>query len=717
MRPEPRARRDDELNLEEALYELDRYRRGFENLDRQVRILDRERQKLAVVLNNARVGFLVFDDQLRLTWANPAIATGFGRVGATSPVGRACHEVLCGSESTCADCPARCALDGAAHGQLEVTAPANGEPRRWYVTASQVRSHLGATDEVLVMVQDLTDLETLRRSEASLSGQKRILEMMARGDDLDSVLGAIAAQVETESGRLLCAINLIDSESGVFVHAASPSLPESYADVINGLMPGDGVGCCGTAAHKKRLIVTEDIATDPLWDTFRDYMIATAGVRACWSTPILDSNDRVLGTFALYTRAPARPTAEDEALIETFTHLAKIAIQRDMALSERLLLEQQLRQSQKLEAIGTLAGGVAHDFNNLMTGVLGYVSLLRQDPDDTDRVLKAAGVIESAAKRASDLTSKLLGFARGGRYQSLPVDMNEVIDDVAVLLGHTIDKNIRLVTHRGAGPGWIQGDPVQMHQVLLNLTVNARDAMPDGGTLTLATRREGNPETGATELLVTVTDTGSGIPLEIQGRIFDPFFTTKELGRGTGMGLATAYGIVESHGGRLSFTSAPGQGTSFTFRLPAIEAPAVEPAPASTAPAPAPAGSAPSARILVVDDEPGVRDVCCDILGELGYRTIPAVDGQEAVEIYRRDSASIDLVILDMIMPRMGGRDCFRELKSLNPHVKAVLVTGYSNDESAREILQDGALGFLQKPYDMDQLAELVAGALGRVAA
>ncbi len=713
------ARKDDGLTLEEALFELDRYRRGFENLERHVRILDRERQKLGVVLNNAQAGFLILDRQLQLTWANSMVATSLGQTPGRNLAGRNCHEVLCANPSPCEACPARQALNGATPCHLEVSTAPDGPTRRWYVSAAQIRSAPGAAEEVLVMIQDLTDLETLRRSEASLSGQKRILEMIARGAPLDEVLASICRQVESEAPDMLCAINTLDPETGRFRAGAAPSLPPSYGDLIQGLKMGEGVGACGTAAYRKARVIAEDLATDPFWTPFRDYFVDTLGLRACWSSPMLDASGQVLGTFALYFRHTGRPGTRHEELIETYTHVGRIAIERDVAADEKARLEGQLRQSQKMEAIGTLAGGVAHDFNNLMTGVLGYVSLLRQSPADPERVLKAAGVIESAARRASDLTSNLLGFARKGRYQSIPVNINEVLEEIAALLGRTIDKRIELVVARSLDEPWIQGDPAQMHQVLLNLTVNARDAMPDGGRLTLFARVERSQVAPGDEVVTGVSDTGAGIPLEIRARVFEPFFTTKEMGRGSGMGLATAYGIVHNHGGELTFESGPRGGTTFQFRLPALERtrsavtrPAAPPR-SLVIDAVAPVrGTDRGPTILIVDDEEGVRHVCGDILESLGYQVLLAADGVEGVEVYRREKERIDLVLLDMIMPRMGGRDCYRELKAINPEVRAVLATGFARDDAARQLLAEGMLGFLQKPYEMQQLASAVAGAL-----
>ncbi|MBT9588594.1 PAS domain S-box protein [bacterium] len=389
-------------------------------------------------------------------------------------------------------------------------------------------------------------------------------------------------------------------------------------------------------------------------------------------------------------------------------------VERDVTEERRLA--DQLRQSQKLEAIGTLAGGIAHDFNNLLSGILGYSSMLRMQAGQHQEVAHSAEVIERTARRAADLTQKLLGFARRGKNQHVKVCLHKAIEDCIELLIRTMDKRIEIVKDFTAQQSLVMGDPTQMEQILLNLAINARDALGEKGKITFSTRTErldsdttmaidGGLANGS-YLVVTVADTGCGIPHPIQERIFDPFFTTKENGKGTGMGLAMVYGIVKNHEGGVVLKSAPGEGAIFDIYLPLASLQA------NPKPIPEPAPVKGSGLILVIDDEDLLRDVASRYLKHLGYAVVTAVDGMDAQRVYAQKWQDIDLVIIDMIMPKVGGAECFRALKKVNPAVRAVLSTGYSLNETAQEMLDDGMIGFIQKPYQLQQLSEVLARSL-----
>lgn len=392
-------------------------------------------------------------------------------------------------------------------------------------------------------------------------------------------------------------------------------------------------------------------------------------------------------------------------------------------ITERKILQDQLLQSQKMEAIGQLAGGISHDFNNLLTGILGYTTLLKMTNERFPEIVKTAELIEGTAHRAAALTQKLLGFARKGKHHNVPVNLHSTIDETLAILQRTIEKNIAIRLNCDAANAFVMGDPVQLQQVILNLAINARDAMShavggtDGGTLSIATTvieltsSELLPEPGLPPgmyLEITVRDTGCGIPAAIRERIFEPFFTTKEPDRGSGMGLAMVYGIVKNHGGVISVYSVEGQGSTFRILLP-ITDPISATLP-TTLPVKPASGTG---RILVVDDHPIVRQVTAKMLTALGYRVTTALDGVEALEFYTTHSDEIDLVILDMVMPRMGARECFRQLKAINRNVRAILSTGYVKNNAVHEIMVDGMAAFIQKPYEMTQLADVVKDVLG----
>ncbi|MDZ7363392.1 MAG: ATP-binding protein [candidate division KSB1 bacterium] len=391
------------------------------------------------------------------------------------------------------------------------------------------------------------------------------------------------------------------------------------------------------------------------------------------------------------------------------------AMQRS-ANEEMQKLQQQLFQAQKMETIGTLAGGIAHDFNNLLVGILGTASLMKTAIDRNSLLHEHIQTIEQAALRASELTKQLLGFARAGKYEVHSVNLNDTIEELMKLISRTLDKDIA-VTAQFADDLWlIEGDGNQLHQALLNICLNARDAMPNGGTLMLATENlEIETKTSSSHfnvapgkyVHVVISDTGIGMDAATQARIFEPFFSTKERGKGTGLGLAMVYGIVRNHGGRIYVESAIGKGSSFHIYFPATQLAAV-------IPRPSPQLEAPPGRetILLIDDERVILDVASRILKQLGYGVLLAREGQEALRLFAERRHEIALVILDMVMPRLSGREVFRRLKEIDPQVRVLLSSGYSADGDAQAILNEGVIGFVQKPYLVSDLARAVKRAL-----
>ena len=393
------------------------------------------------------------------------------------------------------------------------------------------------------------------------------------------------------------------------------------------------------------------------------------------------------------------------------------AIGMYLEITERKELEDQFRQAQRMEAIGQLAGGIAHDFNNLLTGILGYANILKLETPPNTSVHDTAKTIEKAAERAAELTAQLLGFARKGKLRNLPVNLHETIPEVVRLLSRTIDKNIHLRQNLSANHPITIGEPGQIHQAILNLAMNARDAMPNGGSITIETDiihineayLKTHPHaTVGPHIIIAITDTGCGISKEIQKKIFDPFFTTKEQGQSVGMGLPMVYGIVRNHNGWIEVHSEEGQGATFRLYLPLAPDTTAHIVTAPDDPAPIHGSGA----ILLVDDEEVIRNIGVILLDRLGYTPIAAASAAEAIEIYKRRSNDIRLVIIDMVMPEMDGRQCFEALLSINPELRAILSSGYDRNGRAQEILDKGMLGFVQKPYCLQALATAVAAAL-----
>jgi two-component system cell cycle sensor histidine kinase/response regulator CckA len=385
-------------------------------------------------------------------------------------------------------------------------------------------------------------------------------------------------------------------------------------------------------------------------------------------------------------------------------------------ISELKRLEAQLQQSQKMEAIGTLAGGIAHDFNNILSGVLGYASLIQKHAGEDPQLRHYADMIHKSAERGAALAGHLLGFSRKGKQVVRDLDVHSLIDELVDILSRTLDRKVTLVTRKNARKSSVEGDPSQIQQVLMNLCINANDAMPHGGRLLITTDsveideascRQYEGLSPGTFLQIAVEDTGEGMSQDVKRRVFEPFFTTKEEGRGTGLGLSMVYGAVKSHGGLVKLYSEVGHGSTFIILLPVKTELIERPVRHDKKKAPAQAGT-----ILIVDDEDVVRELLSEMLQHLGFHTIAARDGLEAVDIYRDQCNEIDLVFLDMIMPRLSGKETFLEMKRIRPDVRVILSTGFSRDGSVQEVLDQGILGFIQKPYSLDQLSASISEAL-----
>lgn len=382
---------------------------------------------------------------------------------------------------------------------------------------------------------------------------------------------------------------------------------------------------------------------------------------------------------------------------------------------QRKDLEARLRHAEKMEAIGTLAGGVAHDFNNLLMVIQGNISLMLSGIEPDHPHCERLKSIEDQVRSGAGLTDQLLGFAREGRYEVIPVDLNKIVKETATTFGRT-RKEITIRQELSDDLGAIEADRGQIEQVLLNLFVNAADAMPEGGELILKTKNVTDedmrgktyyPGRGAYSLL-TVTDTGEGMGDEIRERIFEPFFTTKAMGRGTGLGLASAYGIIKGHGGYIDVESEMGLGTTFSIYLPSSGKKVAE-----TRRTPDEVVVSGSGTVLIVDDEPIVLQVGAEMLEALGFDVLLADGGKKAVEIYEAERDKIDLVIIDMVMPDMRGGEVYEAVKQIDPQVKALLSSGYSRDGRAESILNSGCNGFLQKPYTMGGLSAKIEEILG----
>jgi signal transduction histidine kinase/CheY-like chemotaxis protein len=397
-------------------------------------------------------------------------------------------------------------------------------------------------------------------------------------------------------------------------------------------------------------------------------------------------------------------------LVSTAVQLQRELDERKRAQAESEKLRDQFVHAQRLDAVGTLAAGLAHDMNNILGGILAFADVLYAEAKDK-QVKADLARIRQEAERGAALTRSLLAFSRRGQYRRRAILLHSVLDDMTPLLSRTLGKNISVVRTDGP-PTIIDGDPAQLGQVLLNLCLNAADAMSGTGTVTISTDEvevapgevEGLPAGRYAKL--GIRDTGAGMDAETKKRAFEPFFTTKPIGKGTGLGLAMVFGAVQAHGGAIIADSAPGAGTTMTIYIPASEASPALPA--------ADPRRAPRTRglVLVVDDEPVVRTATARLVEQLGLTAVTASDGDQAVEIYKQRTKEIVLVLLDMVMPRLAGPACFHALRKIG-QAPVLLVSGYAAEAAAQQLLDAGADGFLEKPYTAEQLGGEIDRILG----
>lgn len=374
-------------------------------------------------------------------------------------------------------------------------------------------------------------------------------------------------------------------------------------------------------------------------------------------------------------------------------------------ITERKRILAQLVRTQKMESVATLASGVAHDFNNLLGGILGYTSLLKTCLDDRERAERYVASIEKAADRAADVTRQLLGIVRDEDVRVRAFPVSRLLSEVAGLLEETIDPSITVTVRSDPGLADVLGDESQIHQVLLNVCLNARDAMPDGGTLTLEAQR--TEHAGLPALKIVVRDTGTGMDSFTLAKVFDPFFTTKGGGRGTGLGLYMAYRVIERHGGTIDVRSQPARGTTVEIVLPASRADAGQPTTTLTEDGPAPGGA-----ILLADDEEVMREVCAEMLRGLGYDVVTASDGRRALNAVRSARDEFRCVVMDIAMPVMNGWDAARAIRELKPDLPILMSSGHDLDVVKGDTRGLSGVRFLKKPYRIENLRHALSSIL-----
>jgi two-component system cell cycle sensor histidine kinase/response regulator CckA len=460
-----------------------------------------------------------------------------------------------------------------------------------------------------------------------------------------------------------------------------------------------------------RAVVVTDAGTDP-----RVAALADEGIRAALAVPVPGGRG-VLAVLSVGFDAPRPLGAAEVSFASALAHVLAAAVERREAEDALRRSEEQLRQSQKMEAIGQLAGGVAHDFNNLLTAIVGYAELMTMRLTSGDPLLRDVGEIRKAADRAAGLTRQLLAFGRKQLLAPKVVDLNAIVTHMENLLRRVIGEDIRLVSRLAPALRPVRVDPGRVEQVILNLAVNARDAMPDGGSLTVETENVEIEHAGDHDglqpgryVLLSVTDTGTGMDESVRSRVFEPFFTTKEQGKGTGLGLSTVYGIVRQSGGHVSVESEPGKGACFRVWLPQEQAaaglaggePSAEPGRASTG----------SETVLVVEDEHTVRELARHVLELHGYRVLDAKDAFDALAVATAHPGRIDLLVTDIVMPGTSGPELAEQLKELRPELSVLFVSGYTSHAAVQGRTLVSGSDFLQKPFTPADLARAVRAVL-----
>ena len=472
-------------------------------------------------------------------------------------------------------------------------------------------------------------------------------------------------------------------------------------------MRGGGPGTpTGLLLASRAPVVVEDLATDARFS--HSPVMEAAGARSYAAVLVHWGSDN-LATLVVLDAGPRRFGGEDMDFLQSLANVLAAAMQRARQEQALRQSEEKLRQSQKIEAVGRLAGGIAHDFNNLLTAILTTVQLAMVDLPEDHPLRGDLGDIGGAAEKAANLTRQLLAFSRRQVLRPRVLDLGAAVADMQKMLGRLIGEDVRLIAEVDSGCT-VCADPGQIEQVILNLALNARDAMPQGGTLSLRTRSVQLGEDDGLRMFgcriqrgayvqLRVEDTGTGMDAHTMERIFEPFFTTKELGKGTGLGLATVYGIVKQSGGYIRATSTVGQGSTFEVYFPVSGG--APPETTTQAPQETPVGR--GETVLLVEDEDSVRMAARKALSRVGFQVVEARNGEEALKRWRERSA-VDLVVSDLVMPEMGGRELVTTLRKEAPGLKVLFTSGYTDDAGIRQGALDGGIGFLSKPFTPEAL-------------
>ena len=759
-----------------------RYQRWFKTLDEQLRVLDRERQKFAAIVHSSDAPVFVTDRARVIRWTNSVMAESKGESGGAW-IGLSCRDACRHftdgpDEDPCRSCPVSQVLERNSVVHREYRDMRDGRDRSLYLSALPIRDPSGTPEEVMVTLQDLSDLEILRASEARY---RLLFERSSRGiamidPDTHAILlaNSTASRMTGHPPEQLNALTLEDLHSPEEWRKLEPVYTvgltggvldpmdceitrrdgESRQAVVSGtraeldgrqvlmlefrdvtetrrveealrqtearlrvvvaaspiiLFAIDRHGVITLAEGKglERLSQEGGLAGISVFDLYQDYPEALADVRRALAGEEF--------TTILEVRGLAFETSFSPLKSPDGENLGVIGVATDV--TERRRLSEQLRQAQRMEAIGRLAGGVAHDFNNLLAAMLGHSELMLGRLEAGHPLRRNAEEVQKAASRGALLTRQLLSFGRKDVIVPKVIDMNAVVAGMEGMLRRLIGEDIEYESVGSPREAPVRADRGQLEQVILNLVVNARDAMPQGGQLTVEVGEAQLDEAYVAShpaarvgrhVVLAVTDTGCGMDAETLAHVFEPFFTTKERGKGTGLGLATVYGIVEQSGGQVLAYSEPGVGSSFKVYLPFV-AEAVE-AEAEARVVAAPRGG--TETILVVEDEDAVRATAVEALETSGYTVLQGRDGVEALAVAGAHRGEIHLLVSDVVMPRMGGGELALRLAAHRPGIRVLFISGYPDDAVVRHGVVERGAPLLQKPFALSDFVRRVRDVL-----
>ena len=660
------------------------------------------------LLNSIRAGILVIDAEThKIVDVNPYALEIIG-VSKDQILGRVCQEYICPAEV--GKCPLIELMVTVDCSERELI-KANGE--RIPILKSVVPT---IREDRKYLIESFIDITERKRAEEALRLEESRLETLLKlnqmtGAPLQDIMNFALEEAARLTGSKIGYLAFMNEDETVLtMHAWSKSAMEECRITDKPrIYPIETTGLWGEAVRQRKPIVTNDYTAPNLRK--KGYPEGHVEITRHMNVPVFDGN-----RIVIVAGVGNKPSDYDESDVRQLTLLMTEMwriIHRKRTEEEMAALQEQFRQSQKMEAIGQLAGGIAHDFNNLLTVIKGYSQLSLRELKETDPLSETLEEIKRAADRASDLTRQLLAFSRRQIMEMKVLDLNTVLQNLDKMLGRVIGEDIELVTLLAGDLGRVQTDPGQIEQVVMNLVVNAKDAMPKGGKLTVETANVDLDGAYARAhvavkpgpyVMLSVSDTGVGMTPEVRERVFDPFFTTKEKGKGTGLGLSTVYGIVKQSGGNIWVYSEPGRGTTFKIYLPRVDEPLEEVAERVVKEG-LPRGNE---TILIVEDNEEVRKLSTRVLERQGYKVLAARDGSEALLLFENQKEPFHLVLVDVVMPGLSGRQTVDQLRAVCKGFKVLYMSGYTENSIVHHGVLDKAMHYIQKPFTIDGLVRKV---------